>query len=201
MILHFLAFRHIYLPKTETASPSPDIMDLLKAELAKKRKLLESKSLVSNEKKFFKREELIQKEEEDYWKRQAEKEAERSRKNKINAVKGDSDSGDEGDLAAMAKSPEEIAKMKLKKFITHQAGASSGSDSKGGKEEERIMPRKDVIKRFRDRNEPILLFGESEVDAFRRLRKYEILEPDVSDRGLRNDFQVCLSFAGYCHTV
>lgn len=43
-----------------------------------------------------------------------------------------------------------------------------------------ILPRPEVITRLRDRNEPITLFGESEVDAFRRLRKYELLEPEVN---------------------
>lgn len=43
-----------------------------------------------------------------------------------------------------------------------------------------ILPRQEVISRLRDRSEPILLFGESEVDAFRRLRKYELLEPEVN---------------------
>ena len=170
-------------------------MDLLKAELAKKRKLLESKSLGGKEKKFFKREELIQKEEDDYWKRQATKDKERREKNKSNG----NDSGDDSDLneddqvALLAKSPEEMTKLKMKKFIADQSGASASGDSKDGKQqEERIMPRKDVIKRFRERNEPILLFGESEIDAFRRLRKFEILEPDSSDKGFRNDFQVSI---------
>ncbi|XP_013778601.1 pre-mRNA-splicing factor 18-like [Limulus polyphemus] len=54
--------------------------------------------------------------------------------------------------------------------------------------EERFLPRKEVIRRLRDRSEPILLFGETEIEAFKRLRRLEILEPEV-DRGFRNDFQ------------
>lgn len=42
------------------------------------------------------------------------------------------------------------------------------------------LPRHEVIKRLRERNEPILLFGESEIEAFKRLRKCEILEPEVN---------------------
>lgn len=45
-----------------------------------------------------------------------------------------------------------------------------------------------MISRLRDRGEPILLFGESELDAFKRLRKCEISEPETN-RGFRNDFQ------------
>lgn len=43
-----------------------------------------------------------------------------------------------------------------------------------------ILPRTEVISRLRDRGEPILFFGETELDAFKRLRKYEILEPEVN---------------------
>ncbi|KAK7084901.1 Pre-mRNA-splicing factor 18 [Halocaridina rubra] len=53
------------------------------------------------------------------------------------------------------------------------------------------LPRIEVIRRLREREEPVLLFGESELDAFRRLRRLEILEPEVN-RGLRNDFQEAL---------
>ncbi|XP_021917521.1 pre-mRNA-splicing factor 18 isoform X2 [Zootermopsis nevadensis] len=53
------------------------------------------------------------------------------------------------------------------------------------------LPRRDVIRRLRERCEPIMLFGEAELDAFRRLRRSEILEPEVN-KGLRNDFQEAL---------
>lgn len=53
------------------------------------------------------------------------------------------------------------------------------------------LPRIEVLRRLREREEPILLYGETEHDAFRRLRRLEILEPEVN-RGLRNDFQEAL---------
>lgn len=49
-----------------------------------------------------------------------------------------------------------------------------------GSSEHLTLPRHEVIKRLRERTEPILLFGESEVEAFKRLRKCEILEPEVN---------------------
>ena len=73
-----------------------------------------------------------------------------------------------------------------------------------------VLPRKEVIRRLRDRNEPIILYGESDIEAFRRLRKLEISEPEINRvtllknqnvdeyrsyfminvmQGLRNDFQ------------
>jgi pre-mRNA-splicing factor 18 len=42
------------------------------------------------------------------------------------------------------------------------------------------LPRRDAIRRLRERGEPIMLFGETELDAFRRLRRNEILEPEVN---------------------
>uniref|UniRef100_T1HG51 Pre-mRNA-splicing factor 18 n=1 Tax=Rhodnius prolixus TaxID=13249 RepID=T1HG51_RHOPR len=42
------------------------------------------------------------------------------------------------------------------------------------------LSRKEVIKRLRERGEPILLFGETELEAFKRLRKCEILEPELN---------------------
>jgi len=48
-------------------------MDLLKAALNTKRQSLENKELVGPEKKYFKREELIKKEEEEYWEKSSEK--------------------------------------------------------------------------------------------------------------------------------
>lgn len=48
-----------------------------------------------------------------------------------------------------------------------------------------------MIRRLRERGEPILLFSETELESFHRLRKCEILEPEV-DKGFRNDFQEAL---------
>lgn len=37
-----------------------------------------------------------------------------------------------------------------------------------------------VIRRLRERGEPVRLFGETDYDAFQRLRKIEILAPEVN---------------------
>lgn len=49
------------------------------------------------------------------------------------------------------------------------------------------MPRAEVIRRLREREEPIRLFGETDRDVCLRLRQIEILAPEVN-KGLRNDF-------------
>lgn len=36
-----------------------------------------------------------------------------------------------------------------------------------------------MVRRLRERAEPVRLFGESDYDAYQRLKKLEILEPEV----------------------
>ncbi|XP_072378276.1 pre-mRNA-splicing factor 18 [Diabrotica undecimpunctata] len=122
-------------------------MDILKAEIARKRKLLEEKELLGTDKKYFKRGELIAKEQEEY----------RKKYYSLNEADDKSSTISDGD--------------KIESDVQHS-----------------ILPRQEVITRLRDRNEPILLFGETEIDAFKRLRKWELLEPEVN-KGFRNDFQ------------
>lgn len=50
------------------------------------------------------------------------------------------------------------------------------------------LSRSEVIRKLRERGEPIMLFGESESDACSRIRQLEISAPEVN-RGFRNDFQ------------
>ena len=123
-------------------------MDILKAEIVKKRKQVEQ--LIGPNKKHFKREDLIQKEKDDYWSRHQQH----------------------------RRSDDE-----KKEDHTHKDGSRSDS-----KLEDVIFVRQEVIKRLRDRNEPVLLFGESEHDAFLRLKHLELVNPDQT-RGQVNDFQ------------
>jgi pre-mRNA-splicing factor 18 len=58
-------------------------------------------------------------------------------------------------------------------FFTGDNAAEDSSDHA-------TLPRRDVIRRLRERGEPVMLFGETELDAFRRLRRNEILEPEVN---------------------
>ncbi|VVD00384.1 unnamed protein product, partial [Leptidea sinapis] len=125
-------------------------MDILKAEIAKKRKLLEERNILDASKKYFKRGELLAKEKEEYFKKYGPKEIEKGN------------------------------------------DAVRSSDEKHENESEQndnlCLPRAEVIKRLRERCHPITLFGESELQSFRRLRRIEIQEPEAN-KGLRNDFQ------------
>ncbi|KAA0715161.1 Pre-mRNA-splicing factor 18 PRP18 -like protein [Triplophysa tibetana] len=131
-------------------------MDIIKAEIARKRKLLEEKDLMDDSKKYFKRADLARKEEEDYFKRCGYKVA----KNR--------------EEAAPSTSANPVLEMEMK--------------------EEKLpmtLSRQEVIRRLRERGEPILLFAESDYDAFQRLRKIEILAPEVN-KGFRNDLKAAM---------
>lgn len=69
------------------------------------------------------------------------------------------------------------------KINTTQQQEDSVAD---GSSEHLTLPRHEVIRRLRERSEPILLFGESEIEAFKRLRKCEILEPEVNKVSIKN---------------
>uniref|UniRef100_A0A4Y0BGZ8 Pre-mRNA-splicing factor 18 n=1 Tax=Anopheles funestus TaxID=62324 RepID=A0A4Y0BGZ8_ANOFN len=127
-------------------------MDILKAEIAKKRKLLEDKKLVDENKKYFKRGELLAQEEVEY-----------------------------------------LEKSGLNKF---DGATSNGSAEKDGqstlgvdpKYDFKKLPRSEVVRKLRERGEPILLFGETEKESCHRLHQLEISTPEIN-RGFRNDFQ------------
>lgn len=132
------------------------MMDILKAEIARKRKLLEDKALVGESKKYFKRSELARKDEEAYFERCGLK------------IQND----EEEEQPSSSSNPVlelELAEEKLPMTLSRQ----------------------EVIRRLRERGEPIRLFAETDYDAFQRLRKIEILAPEVN-KGLRNDLKAAL---------
>jgi len=60
-----------------------------------------------------------------------------------------------------------------------------------GETKSAMIPREEVIRRLRERGEPIRLFGESDDEACQRLRKIEMLVPEIN-KGLRNDFKAAM---------
>ncbi|XP_014270916.1 pre-mRNA-splicing factor 18 [Halyomorpha halys] len=123
-------------------------MDILKAEIEKRKRLLEEKKLIEPAKKYFKRSDLVKIQKEEYFEKYGSSTPE-----------------------------EELPKPK------EESDPSSVDNV-----DHVTLSRKEVIKRLRERGEPILLFAETELEAFKRLRKCEILEPEIN-KGLRNDFQ------------
>ncbi|OXA49988.1 pre-mRNA-splicing factor 18 [Folsomia candida] len=136
-------------------------MEAIKAEIERKRKQLEDSKVVSGGQKYFKRSELMARNEEAYLVRHGLQKAATNEAN-----------------AKFAKANASV------KVEVPKAGS-------GNMEDLPKLSRREVIRRLRERGEPILLFGETEEESSRRLRKMEILEPEVN-RGFRNDFQAAL---------
>ncbi|MPC79416.1 pre-mRNA-splicing factor 18-like [Portunus trituberculatus] len=136
-------------------------LKLLKEEIAAKKRSLEESNLVEGEKKFFKRGDLVAQQTEAYWERCGNRPGSSAPGQQVS----DGNGGD--------------------------GNASSAQDTVNDEDDAPELPRQEVVRRLREREEPVLLYGESEHDAFRRLRRLEILEPEVN-RGLRNDFQEAL---------
>lgn len=82
------------------------------------------------------------------------------------------------------------------KGLTRSTSNSSTGDSPTkdalGSDAGPELARAEVVRRLREREEPIMLFGETDNLAFRRLRKLEIIEPEIN-RGFRNDFQEAMN--------
>ncbi|XP_077600617.1 pre-mRNA-splicing factor 18 isoform X1 [Stigmatopora nigra] len=139
-------------------------MDILKAEIARKRKLIEDKQLVDESKKFFKRGDLARKEQEEYYRKSGYKVQRETPEGQI-------DKNEEDEVSTSANPVLELELTEEKLPMT--------------------LSRQEVIRRLRERGEPISLFGESDYDAFQRLRKIEILTPEVN-KGLRNDLKAAM---------
>jgi pre-mRNA-splicing factor 18 len=95
-----------------------------------------------------------------------------------------------GDLEA--KHEEAYWKNYYAKSDDNSSKASSSIDETNEKttainEKFQLPARTDVIKKLRERNQPIRLFGEIDLDSYRRLRLLETTEPEL--KGQRNDFK------------
>eukprot|EP00055_Hartaetosiga_balthica_P010625 m.45915 g.45915 ORF g.45915 m.45915 type:complete len:365 (+) comp7243_c0_seq1:201-1295(+) len=111
----------------------------------------------------------------------------------MNVLKDGKTSFKRGDLANVMekKYREETLKESSKRR------QSAGSDGFGDLDEEEEynlpdMSMEDVHKRLRSFGQPILLFGENEIDVRRRLRDFEISDMDVIQDRQRNDLQDAL---------
>ncbi|XP_005992336.1 pre-mRNA-splicing factor 18 isoform X2 [Latimeria chalumnae] len=131
-------------------------MDILKAEIARKRKSLQEKELYGESKKYFKRSELTKKEEAEYLEK----------------------CGYKAQKKEEEESPSVSSNPVLELELTEEKLPMT-------------LSRQEVIRRLRERTEPIRLFGETDYDAFQRLRKIEILAPEIN-KGLRNDLKAAL---------
>ncbi|XP_031571716.1 pre-mRNA-splicing factor 18-like [Actinia tenebrosa] len=136
-------------------------MDFLLAEIDRKKKQLDQNEVTSN-KKYFKRGELAAKQAEEYKRKQELKRKEKEERYEKNTE-------------------EEGAFLPNKK--------RKGEDQEGKKQV--LMPREEVIKRLRERGEPIRLFGETDEEAYQRQRRIEMMAPEIN-KGFRNDLRAAM---------
>jgi len=165
-------------------------MEAIKAEIERKRKQLEDAKVINEGKKYFKRGDLINKNEEEYLKKHAP-----------HNLPGSSGTGSSNDTVGLIFNQSLIIELfqssnyfeRIFSSLQKQGAISEDSelDIKRPIDEFPKLSRREIIRRLRERGEPILLFGEVESEVVKRLRKLEILEPEVN-RGLRNDLQAAL---------
>ncbi|XP_015681913.1 pre-mRNA-splicing factor 18 [Protobothrops mucrosquamatus] len=168
-------------------------MDVLKAEIERKRKLLEEKELLEGNKKYFKRSELAKKDEEAYFQRCGYK---------VN----DEAEQDENPASSNPVLELELAEEKLPMTLSRQESqrgwrvlrapqvanlVSSGQRFLGQEAGEAVGWNHPQFYLIKIAWMPQRLFGETDYDAFQRLRKIEILAPEVN-KGLRNDLKAAL---------
>ena len=144
-------------------------MDFLLAEIDRKRKQIESNEVTSN-KKYFKRGELAAKQAEEYRKRQEEK---LRSKGLIDNEKAGPSQG-ERDLQS------DIAKV-----------LGKGKKDSDGDKKDKKLSHDEVVKRLREKGEPIKLFGETNDETAQRLRYVEMMAKE-DEKGLRNDFKAAM---------
>lgn len=98
---------------------------------------------------------------------------------------------------------EKLAEINRKQYLNETSTETSlnGSEKRSNseilkakqlKKEDDIkqLPRNEVIRRLRELNEPIRLFGESDIDSNKRLNILELQDKETN--GMRNDFKVAI---------
>ncbi|KAK3751393.1 hypothetical protein QZH41_012003 [Actinostola sp. cb2023] len=75
----------------------------------------------------------------------------------------------------------------------HESSIHTTKKRKGNNGEGKpvMMPREEVIRRLRERGEPIRLFGETNEESYQRQRRIEMMAPEIN-KGFRNDFKAAM---------
>lgn len=144
-------------------------MDFLLAEIDRKRKQIDSNEVTSN-KKYFKRGDLAAKQAEEYHRKQEEK----------LRSKGLIDDAGVGPGKQERNLQSDIAKV-----------LGKGKKDADGDKKDKKLSHDEVIKRLRERGEPIKVFGETNEETAQRLRYVEMMAKE-DDKGLRNDFKAAM---------
>lgn len=140
-------------------------MNLLKEEIERKRKEIEETKVLTNQKKYFKRGDLEEKQSQIY----LEKHFATTKANEASS---------EDEKKYHHSSRHEKLKN-LKDLIDEDQNKTH-----------KILPKNEVIRRLRERNQPIRLFGETDEMVAKRLVQIETSEPE--ENGMRNDFKAAM---------
>uniref|UniRef100_A0A5S6QVQ3 Pre-mRNA-splicing factor 18 n=1 Tax=Trichuris muris TaxID=70415 RepID=A0A5S6QVQ3_TRIMR len=140
-------------------------MDLLKAEIARKRQKLETLEVLEPGKGFFHRSKLVAKESELYKKKQRTDET------------GESDELENKDRCEVPPSEQKDEAEELES--TSDRVLLSANQIR------------EVMRRLRERKAPVRLFGETDADVFKRLLRLESETADM-EQGFKNEFKVAL---------
>lgn len=73
------------------------------------------------------------------------------------------------------------------RFFLQKNDKSKGNASKEDEPEKKLLPMHDIIRRLRDKGEPIRLFGETDADIRKRFNTIQTSEP--KEHGIGNDFR------------
>lgn len=175
-----------------------DFASLMKAEITKKSAQLETKNIVTAEKKSFKRSELYKRGYNGVNFVENHTAAKRARDNSNMVFGIDKDlipmtvNVADNDIAKSILDSEQVSK-KVRGVTKGKRRKGSGKDADGNLvEENMLVPPHIVKKRLRERREPVKIFGETDEETYIRFRRFELQALGAArfaDSWLRNDFK------------
>ena len=170
-------------------------MEFLKAEIERKKRQMQEKGVMAGpDKKYFKRGDLAEKQREEYLAKHSPKSdaATKSEEIKVNTEKGKIKWYTK--FTYKYESSNFTAKVLVHLYIicTHFSLEVKSKKIEDGLNAIPTLPKSEIVKRLRDRCQPILLFGETLINACERLKQVEMDAPDavgIQASGSTNDFK------------
>lgn len=159
-------------------------MEALKAEIARKRKQMEATSLVG-EKKFFKRGDLEAHQSQAYWDRYYAKNKARRPDQQVLLFLHLFHTNYRMNWRV------ETSKLQTDEPRTSVDGSEDQALAESRVEESDSQSMSEVRKGLRERGQPIQLFGETESESRRRLRKLQLEAPELNEGG-RNEYMAAM---------
>lgn len=150
-------------------------------------------SSVAKGAKYVKRGDLEKQRQEAYWKEQQEKERQRLLKRGISAVEEKEPEDQKVEKTTVSSKDTDPSSIVLEDTPASHALSALKEEDDDEEWKNIKMEEEELVKRFRARNQPIRLFGETYVDRLKRLKRIESTEERTE--GQRNDFRDLLQAA------